>query len=715
MSAFLVSPGALTREIDLSLYVPNLASTILAMVGTCTKGPVNQITLVTSTNELAQTFGDPNPNHPMILAAQLFFAAGQQLKVVRVGHASDLLTASIAVPAAGAGSALVLGTASGPFTFSGPSAAQLTSIQPGPFNIATGVNDTLNIAVDGGSNTVVTLTAGTAITAATIAAEIAAAVTTITASSNATGIQLTSKTTGTSSEINITAGDANATLGFVVGSVNGTAGNNSLVISVDAGSNQTITFTPGSLTAAQIVQAINAVLAGATASQYNNGNQVQITSTSTGSAASLQVQSSGTSNTELGFDTTLHSGSNSTTAFTVNATTPGTWGNNLQVQFIAGSISGTVTLQVLNGGVVVETFRNLTKEPTSSSTSYVSQINDISANITISDNTATDQQPTLGIYTLVGGSDGLNGITDADYVGADNQNGTITGLQLFADPGTPDGDINLIAVPGITTMNVHSAIVSLCESRRDCFGLCDPPLGLGAQDVVNFVTGSGSYSSSRIALNSSYAGMFWPWIQVFDSINDIDEWVPPSAAFVRAAAITDETTDPWYAAAGTTRGVIPEAVGIELTLTKGDRDYVYESQPRVNPIANFTKYGVTVWGNATLLGTPTALDRINVRRLMLYLEKAIATSVMGLVFEQDDVKTWRRFKNLVTPILNDIENREGIVNYRVVCDSTTNTPSVVDNNEMVANIFIKPTKTAEFIIVNFVLVPQGSTFTETVP
>jgi len=177
-------------------------------------------------------------------------------------------------------------------------------------------------------------------------------------------------------------------------------------------------------------------------------------------------------------------------------------------------------------------------------------------------------------------------------------------------------------------------------------------------------------------------------------------------------AITDSVTDPWFAPAGLNRGVIPEAVGIERSLSQGERDLLYSNG--INPIANFVKGGIVVWGQKTLQSLPTALDRVNVRRLLLFIRKSIATAVLGLIFEPYDPKTWRRLVNLINPLLADIKGREGLVDYKVVCDSSVNTPSTLDNSELHANVFLKPVKAAEFIIVDYILTSQGSTFNETV-
>jgi phage tail sheath protein FI len=201
-------------------------------------------------------------------------------------------------------------------------------------------------------------------------------------------------------------------------------------------------------------------------------------------------------------------------------------------------------------------------------------------------------------------------------------------------------------------------------------------------------------------------------VKGYDTTNRMIVDLPPSAPAIRTYIYNDIVGETWFAPAGLNRGRIVEATGIERTLTQGERDYLYENG--VNPIANFSRYGVVIWGQKTLQALPTALDRVNVRRLMLYLRKVIASAVQGLLFEPNTPRLWRRFIALVTPTLEGIQDREGLNGFQVRCDATTNTPDVIDRSEFRAKIGIKPTKAAEFIIIDFVLVNQSSNFSEIV-
>jgi len=177
---------------------------------------------------------------------------------------------------------------------------------------------------------------------------------------------------------------------------------------------------------------------------------------------------------------------------------------------------------------------------------------------------------------------------------------------------------------------------------------------------------------------------------------------------LEAMAYTDSVSYPWFAPAGMNRGLLTDVVSAEYKLTVADRNTCYEG--KVNPIATFPGQGVTIWGQKTLQTSTTALDRINVRRMMLYARKVIAGATKYLVFEANDSKTWDQFKAMVNPVLDRIKIKRGLYDFRVVMDETTNTDDVIARNHMVGQIYLKPTKTAEMIVINFNIMPEGAVF-----
>ena len=265
-------------------------------------------------------------------------------------------------------------------------------------------------------------------------------------------------------------------------------------------------------------------------------------------------------------------------------------------------------------------------------------------------------------------------------------------------------DINMLMLPGVTNDGGSAIInkaITTCEDRGDCFVIADP-VGYGAVQS-SAITQAESY-------DSNYAAMYWPWVQIQDNNLGRNVWVPPSVVLGGIYAFNDKVAHPWFAPAGLNRGGIDTAIQAERKLTHGNRDTMYESN--LNPIATFPGQGVTVFGQKTLQKKSSALDRVNVRRLMIKVKKFIAASSRFLVFEQNNTQTRRRFLNIANPYLEQVQSNSGLNAFKIVMDDTNNTPDVVDRNILFGQIFLQPTKTAEFIVLDFTIQPTGATFPE---
>ncbi len=211
-------------------------------------------------------------------------------------------------------------------------------------------------------------------------------------------------------------------------------------------------------------------------------------------------------------------------------------------------------------------------------------------------------------------------------------------------------------------------------------------------------------------MDSNYAATYWPWVQISDQQIGKNRWVPPSVSMAGTLAFNDKVGAPWFAPAGLNRGVIQNVVQAERGLTHKNRDTLYESN--VNPLATFPGQGVVVWGQKTLQKKSSALDRVNVRRLMIKVKKFIAASSRFLVFEQNTAQTRERFLNIANPFLEQVQSQSGLNAFKVVMDESNNTPDVVDRNILYGQIFVQPTRTAEFIVLDFTIQPTGATFPE---
>ncbi|CAM2070220.1 Phage tail sheath subtilisin-like domain-containing protein [Sulfidibacter corallicola] len=401
----------------------------------------------------------------------------------------------------------------------------------------------------------------------------------------------------------------------------------------------------------------------------------------------------------------LAGGSGAGDTLTVSAASEGSWGDYLEViASESGRGTGTYDLAVRYRGQQVEVFRDLSMDENAPNHCELA-VNGVSAFIVVEDlnpgSNSTDDQPQVGASPLASGDDGLTGLSDQDYIGDPSQH---TGLYAFQERDA----LNMLAVPGVSSSAVIAAGAALAESRRDLMFLVDPPMLLEPLEVIDFRKGEGLYSHAPI--QSSYAAMYYPWLKISDPVTGRDRLIPPSGAVAGCYARSDLSAYVWRAPAGIARGRVFNVLGVGYRLSQGEMDALYPEG--INPIAVFDDSGVTVWGQRTLWGQSTALDRVNVRRLMIYLEEAISKSSRFVVFEPNNEQTWRAIKRTLNPFLREVQDKGGLAAYRVQCDEDTNPPAVIDRNEIGVRIFVTPVKAAEMVELNFTLTPTGANFQE---
>lgn len=369
---------------------------------------------------------------------------------------------------------------------------------------------------------------------------------------------------------------------------------------------------------------------------------------------------------------------------------------------LAGQHYSTFNVEVFkvieNKSFAIETFRNLGLNNLQEN--YYATV--LASSVVVEAPADLEVFPQVGSYVLAGGDDGLAGLNDADYIGM-NLGTVSTGLQAFADPEAVD--VNVVAVPGISSGAVVQALVALAESRQDCMVLPDPPRNLSVESVVDWINGSGAYASQN-AINSSYAAVYYPWVKIPDSYNRKEVWAAPSG-FALAAFARSELH---YAPAGGARGKVLGSTGVERILNEGQRVLLYNN--RVNPISDFVASGILIWGQKTTQVESSDLDRVVARRVLLAVEKVVVTGLRPLVFEPNNRYTWNRARSIVQPFLDGMVAKGALIYGKVVCDENTNTPEVVARNEMVVNVFLKLPKTAEIITVNFVLLATAANVEE---
>ena len=300
-------------------------------------------------------------------------------------------------------------------------------------------------------------------------------------------------------------------------------------------------------------------------------------------------------------------------------------------------------------------------------------------------------------------------ITDTNTFGFDCSTTTATGTKAYNKAftllsNTDYYDMNMLVTPGIL-QSKHSAVTSLARNlvtgRQDAFYVMDS----------NALTDSITTAVSQVTtLDNNYTATYWPWVKIINPANNVPLWVPPSVVVPGALSFNDSVAAPWYAPAGLNRGGLTSVIDTYQNLSQADRNTLYEA--RINPIANFPNDGVVIWGQKTLQARPSALDRVNVRRLLITVKKFIASSTRYLVFEQNVVATRDRFTQIVNPYLESVRAQQGLYAFRVVMDSTNNTPDLIDQNILYGQIFLQPTRTAEFIILDFNIQPTGASFPE---
>ena len=285
-------------------------------------------------------------------------------------------------------------------------------------------------------------------------------------------------------------------------------------------------------------------------------------------------------------------------------------------------------------------------------------------------------------------------------------------------------ECNLITVPGITTNGINQHLVNVAENRADCLAILDLAGGYSPRaDRLATATAFSSYGGSvtstlqnltDLGINSSYACSYYPWVQIRDTHSDSVVWVPPSVAAIGTMASSEAKSEVWFAPAGFTRGGLTEGsagmpvVGVRDRLTSKQRDDLYAQN--VNPIATFPAEGIVIFGQKTMQVTASALDRINVRRLMIFVKKEISRMAATTLFEQNVQRTWNRFLGQVNPFLDSVRARLGLTDFKVILDETTTTPELVDRNIMYAKILLKPARAIEFIAIDFVITNSGASF-----
>ena len=331
---------------------------------------------------------------------------------------------------------------------------------------------------------------------------------------------------------------------------------------------------------------------------------------------------------------------------------------------------------------------------------------------------------------VIGGHDGLD-LLEQEPFGQHVLNSSATeennssyysinkALSSIADPEAVE--MNLLTIPGVINKNITKRMIDICQTRGDALAIID------IEDDYMPSTDSSKKEYNRIgtvkdaiekldnrAINSSFGCAYYPWVQVFDTFSSNTLWMPPSVAALGTLGSSETRSELWFAPAGFTRGGLSagasglNVVGIRQRLNSKDRDKLYEVN--INPIASFPAEGIVIFGQKTLQVTQSALDRINVRRLMIFIKREITAMARDILFDQNVTATWQRFLSRVNPFLTNVKIRFGLVDFRVVLDETTTTPDLIDRNILYAKVYVQPARSIEYIAVDFMITNTGAEF-----
>jgi len=735
---FLVSPGVHVREIDLTNVVPAVSTSIGAIAGPFQKGPVSSVTAISSEEQLLQTFGKPNSsNFEFWFTAANFLQYGDALRVVRAesGILNAGANSGILIRdddhyedsfADGSGShgewtARTAGTHGNSLGVDICGSARAFSQQLGSLNLVNGAGaiGDLSITVDDQNATDASIIIGDIIQFYTASAIVATSNGAITV---ATKNLVVDGNTGT-----IAVGARVLGAGISDGDV---------VVKVATDTDQQNVILDKAITVADNIPLVFSVAAGHTKVESGNVEyEVTAISSETLTIRLLDDPAGGGLQTAIPDNSLvrrrwrfsdLFAEAPGTSAFSIANGRGELDELHVAVYDKTGDITGfDVDVKGQRTAAIIEVFPAMSKNPSAKTTqggnNYYADVIFRSSgfiywtdHLTAGSNWGTDIASGTD-YTIVSGVtvDTLTGGTDDYSVTAGEME---LAYDKFAD--TENLDVNLIlGGPSSAVADTEDGqdthvtmITDLVELRRDCVGFVSP-YRAATVGVTSSITQTENVkdafnkcpSSSYMVFDSGYKYMY-------DKYNDVFRFVPLNGDTAGLCANTDAVADPWFSPAGFTRGAVRSAVKLSYNPQKADRDILYKA--RINPVVDFPGQGVTLFGDKTALSKPSAFDRINVRRLFLVLEKAIATASKFQLFEFNDEFTRAQFRNLVEPFLRDVQGRRGIFDFKVVCDTTNNTGEVIDRNEFIGDIYIKPARSINFITLNFIAVRTGVAFSE---
>jgi len=689
--AFQVSPGVEVKEIDLTNVIPAVSTSIGAFAGHFSWGPVGEVKLVSSEKELINEYGAPvdtttggqYDNYTSFLQAASFLKYSNTLRISRACSGTATNAAGSRYEAA---TTVTLVNKEDDFAGAsfGAKPGVVQARYPGTagnslkLQIATGLLNSGNFT-DANLNDMVNASAGTSAWA----------------SSNVTG--------STSDEVHIAVIDEDGLFSGVKGTVLEVFEGLSLYSDAlkDGGSNyyKTVVNRDSAYVyineAALVSSSFNsAAVGGVTYAVPGNAGTSGKLFNAAGLKGSSQIATISTVSLANRDDPSdIAVGTYTVSTEDSGVTTSGSGGSATFTVVISedGSSGYAAAVSVVNGGFGFAVGNTITIPEALIGAS--SDANSPDEDLTITVATLNTANAGLFDYSLVNGVDGTSAPVAGDIV---------TALGQFANP--EEIDINLLFAEGVNgDTTIHNEVIRIAgTARKDCVGFVSPDT---TATQASDVTGDLNYNSSYIVQDSSA-------VYVYNKYNDSYRYIPANGHIAGLCARTDDTNDPWFSPAGYNRGNLLGVTKLKWNPAKADRDTLYKAG--INPIISEPGQGILLFGDKTAQSKPSAFDRINVRRLFVVLEKAISTASKFQLFELNDEFTRAMFRNMTEPFLRDVKGRRGITDFLVVCDETNNTGAVIDANRFVADIYIKPARSINFITLNFVATRTGVEFSEIV-
>ena len=692
---FLVSPGVQVNEVDLTNVIPAVATSIGAIVGPFEKGPVSSVTDISSEEDLVKVFGKPNANNfEWWFTAANFLGYSDSLKVVR---------AESAIVNAGTTSGILIRDTdhySASFASGQGSVGEWAARSAGTLGNSIGVS--ICATANAYEQTAITTTSGTE-------------------ALGQTDISVTSATSiavgdlvnfGESEGYEYEVSAKNATTNVITVKLKDDPNGQGLQNQVSSGTNIRRRWRWYDL-----FDGAPGTSAWATQNGRGTADEMHVAVyDTTGDLTGFDADSNGErTNAILEVFPRLSKNSSAKNAqggnnyyadviyrqseyvFWMDHNTSGAnWGKNLD------GASGFI---ILNGtdGSSTDAGDNVVFDRTDSGGS------DVAGSITLESGTTS-----FSVQDTPTKNDLANGTDDYSVTAGELK----SGYTKFED--TESLDVNLVlGGPGggsgdsASAQDTHvTMLTDLVEKRRDCVGFVSPYRSATVNVTSTITQTSNVKTAFDLCPSSSYMVYDSAYKYMYDKYNDVYRHVPMNGDTAGLCAYTDRVTDPWYSPGGYNRGNVRGAIKLSYNPTKADRDILYRA--RINPIVNFPGQGVVLFGDKTALTKPSAFDRINVRRLFLVLEKAIATAAKYQLFEFNDEFTRAQFRSMVEPFLRDVQGRRGITDFTVICDSSNNTGFVIDRNEFVADMYIKPARSINFITLNFIATRTGVAFSEVI-